>query len=123
MLLEKLEAIKIRFENVEREISNPETMKDMKRFAALNREYKDLQYLMEKFGEYKNVLTNLEHAREVIANEKDKDFRELAEWESELLGKRVEELEEEIRMLPVPAAPEDAKNAIVEIRAGTGGDE
>ena len=70
MLLEKLEAIKIRFENVERDLSAPETMKDMKRFAQLNREYKELQKVMAKYDEYKNVLSNLEHAKEVMSNEK-----------------------------------------------------
>ncbi len=123
MLLEKLEAIKIRFENVERELSAPETMKDMKRFAQLNRDYKELKKVMEKFEEYKNVLSNLEHAKEVMSNEKDKEFREMAEMELEGLEKRFEELEEEIRVLLIPADPEDEKNAIVEIRAGTGGDE
>src|ERR1041384_5248123 len=110
MLLEKLEGIKVRFENLEMELSAPEAMKDMKRFAQLNREYKELQKIVEKYYEYKNVVTNLEHAREVIANEKDPEFRELAKAEVELLEKKNEELEEEIRILLVPADPEDAKN-------------
>lgn len=123
MLLEKLEGIKIRFENLEMELSAPDTMKDMKRFAQLNREYKEMQKIVEKYYEYKNVVSNLEHAREVVANEKDPDFRDMAKLEVEELEKKNEQLEEEIRILLIPADPEDAKNAIVEIRAGTGGDE
>jgi peptide chain release factor 1 len=123
MLLEKLEGIKVRFENLERELSAPDTMKDMKRFAQLNREYKEMQKIMEKYHEYKNVVSNLDHAREVVAIEKDVEFRELAKTEQEELEKRFDEMEEEIRLLLIPADPEDSKNALVEIRAGTGGDE
>jgi peptide chain release factor 1 len=123
MLLDKLEAIKIRFQEVETELGNPDAMKNMKRFAQLNREYKELQKIVEKHTEYKNVLSNLEHAKEVAANEKDAEFREMAQLELEELEKKNEALEEEIRMLLVPADPEDSKNAVMEIRAGTGGDE
>ncbi len=123
MLLDKLEAIKERFQEVEKELANPEAMKNMKRFAQLNKEYKELQKIVEKHGEYKNVLSNIEHSREVIANEKDAEFREMAQLELEEFQKKNEELEEEIRMLLVPADPEDEKNAVMEIRAGTGGDE
>src|SRR3954470_3843673 len=113
MLLEKLEGIKIRFENLEMDLSAPDAMKDMKRFAQMNREYKEMQKIMEKYHEYKNVVSNLEHSREVIANEKDPEFREMARAEAEELEKKNERLEEEIRMLLIPADPEDSKNAIV----------
>jgi peptide chain release factor 1 len=123
MLLEKLEAIKVRFHEVESELGNPETIKNMKRFAQLNKEYKELQRIVEKYHEYKNVQDNLEHAKEVSSNEKDAEFREMAQQELEELQKKNEILEEEIRLLLVPVDPEDSKNAVMEIRAGTGGDE
>lgn len=123
MLLDKLELIKVRFDDVEREISSPESMSDMKRFAQLNREYKDLQLIVEKYYVYKNVQSNLELSRQVIANEKDEEFKELAKIEFDELTKQNETLEEEIKILLIPSDPEDAKNAIIEIRAGTGGDE
>jgi peptide chain release factor 1 len=123
MLLDKLEAIKIRFQEVEQELGSPDAMKNMKRFAQLNREYKELQKIVEKHGEYKNVLSNIDHSRQVIANEKDPEFREMAQLELEELQKRNDVLEEEIRMMLVPADPEDEKNCVMEVRAGTGGDE
>ncbi|HNP97879.1 MAG TPA: peptide chain release factor 1, partial [Bacteroidia bacterium] len=123
MLLDKLEAIKQRFEDVEMQLSSPGVMSDMKRFAQLNREYKDLQKIVEKYHVYKNVQSNLENAKKLVANEKDEEFRELAKSELDALQKENETLEEEIKFLLVPADPEDGKNAIMEIRAGTGGDE
>jgi peptide chain release factor 1 len=123
MLLDKLELIKIRFDDVEREISSPEAMADMKRFAQLNREYKDLQLIVEKYHIYKNVQSNLEHSKQVVANEKDDEFKELAKAEVDELTVQNEKLEEEIKYLLIPSDPEDSKHAIVEIRAGTGGDE
>lgn len=123
MLLDKLELIKRRFEDVERELSVPTVMGDMKRFAQLNREYKDLQKIVEVYHTYKNVQSNLENVKSVLSTEKDEEFRELAKIEMDELEDKNEKLEEEIRFLLVPADPEDSKNAIFEIRAGTGGDE
>ncbi len=123
MLLDKLEVIKRRFEDVERELSVPTVMSDMKRFAQLNRDYKDLQKIVERYHEYKNVQSNLENVKNVLLTEKDEEFRELAKIEMDELEERNEKLEEEIKFLLVPADPEDSKNAIFEIRAGTGGDE
>ncbi|REJ85352.1 MAG: peptide chain release factor 1 [Bacteroidetes bacterium] len=122
-MLEKLEAIKQRFEEVEKELSSPDAMSDMKRYAQLSREYKDLKKITDKYYIYKNVQSNLDHSKSVVANEKDEEFRELAKAEYDALYEENEKLEEEIKMLLVPADPEDAKNAIFEIRAGTGGDE
>jgi peptide chain release factor 1 len=123
MLLDKLAEIKIRFEDVERELSSPGVMSDMKRFAQLNREYKELQRIVTKYEEYKNVQSNLDHAKSLVANEKDDEFREMAKAELDELSSQNEKLEEEIRLMLIPADPEDSKNAIMEIRAGTGGDE
>ncbi|HNQ62125.1 MAG TPA: peptide chain release factor 1 [Bacteroidia bacterium] len=123
MLLDKLEAIKRRFEDVERELSVPTVMNDMKRYAQLNRDYKELQKIVDAYHVYKNVRSNLENVRNVLLTEKDEEFRELAKIEMDELEEKNEKLEEEIRFLLVPADPEDSKNAIFEIRAGTGGDE
>ena len=123
MLLDKLQAIKERWEEVERELSSPDVMSDMKRFAQLNREYKELQVIVDKYAIYKNVQSNLDHARKLVANEKDEEFRELAKAELDELIIENEKQEEEIKLLLIPADPEDRKNAIMEIRAGTGGDE
>lgn len=123
MLLDKLEAIYNRFQEVEKELSSPDAMSDMKRFAQLNREYKELQKIVDTYFEYRNVQSNLDNARQVVQHEKDEEFREIAKAELDELISRNETLEEAIKLMLIPADPEDAKNAIIEIRAGTGGDE
>ncbi len=123
MLLDKLESIKNRFTDVEMQLSSPEAMKDMKRYTQLSRDYKEMKAVVEKYYLYKNLSSNLENAKNVFANEKDNDFKEMARAEVEELTSKIEKLEEEIRLLLIPVDPEDSKNAIVEIRAGTGGDE
>src|SRR3954470_13837292 len=120
MLLEKLELIKMRFGDVEKELSNADAMSDMKRFAQLNREYKELQKIVAKYHELQNVISNLDHSKDVLRNEKDDEFKEMARIELEELENRKDTLEDEIRLLLIPADPEDEKNAILEIRAGTG---
>jgi peptide chain release factor 1 len=122
-MLDKLEAIKNRFDEVSHQITLPETMADMKNFAKLNKEYKDLQKIVDKYNEYKLILGNIENAKQVIANEKDEDFREMAKLELDELLPKKEQIEEEIKVLLIPKDPNDSKNVILEIRAGTGGDE
>jgi peptide chain release factor 1 len=122
-MLEKLDAIKRRWENVEQQLSDPKVVADMKLFTKLNKEYKDLKEIVDASEEYKKVLNNIASAKEVLNTEKDEDFREMAKVELEENEKLQEELEAKIRMLLVPKDPEDAKNAVIEIRAGTGGDE
>jgi peptide chain release factor 1 len=122
-MLEKLEAIKRRWENVEQQLSDPKVVGDMKLFTKLNKEYKDLKEIVDASEEYKKVLKNIASAKELLNNEKDDEFRELAKIELEENEKLKEELESKIRFLLVPKDPEDAKNAVIEIRAGTGGDE
>ncbi len=119
----KLEGVKERFEEVGKLITDPEVINDMKRYVKLNKEYKQLEPIIKAYGEYSNVISNIESAKEILAAEKDEELREMARTELEELNKRVEEMEEEIRLLLLPSDPEDEKNAIVEIRAGTGGDE
>jgi peptide chain release factor 1 len=123
MLLEKLQGIANRFEEVSRLITEPEVINDMKRFVQLNKEYKELNKVVEFYLEYKNVLDNLDSTKKILETEKDEEMREMAKEELDALITRRDEMEEEIKVLLLPADPEDAKNAIVEIRAGTGGDE
>ncbi len=122
-MLDKLQAIKERWEEVEAELSNPETMQDMKRFAKLNKEYKDLGKIVDQYHIYRNMVSNIDTNKDIIMNEKDQELREMAKEELDLLYVAKEEKEEEIRLMLIPKDPEDAKNAIIEIRGGTGGDE
>lgn len=122
-MLQKLEAIYIRYKQVEDMLSQPEVVSDMKRFTQLNREYRELQRIVEKYFEYKNLVGNIENCRQVLETEKDAELREMAKGELEELEPKLEPMEQEIRMLLVPKDPEDGKNAVLEIRAGTGGDE
>ena len=122
-LLEKFEAVKHRFEEVGQQITDPEVISDMKRYIKLNQEYKRLEELIATFREYKNLVDNLESGKEILNEESDEELREMAHEEIEIAEKRIPEKEREIKMLLVPADPEDDKNAILEIRAGTGGDE
>jgi peptide chain release factor 1 len=122
-MLNKLEAIKKRWEDVEQQLSDPKIISDMKLFTKLNREYKELGTIVNAYHEYKRVVENLESAKQVLMNEKDEEFRTLAKSEAEELTLKKEKMEADIRNLLVPKDPEDSKNAIMEIRAGTGGDE
>jgi peptide chain release factor 1 len=123
MLLEKLEAIRERHAEVGRLINDPDIMSDMKRYIQLSKEYKDLQPIIDAHKEYSNVLDNIASTKEMLGKEKDPEFREMAKIELDELLNREEAMEEEIRLLLIPSDPQDDKNAIVEIRAGTGGDE
>ncbi|KKX50265.1 peptide chain release factor 1 [Sphingobacterium sp. IITKGP-BTPF85] len=122
-MLEKLQAIKERWEEVEAELSNPETIKDMKRFAKLNKEYKDLGKIVDQYHIYRNMVSNIDTNKDIISNEKDQELRDMAKEELDELLVAKEEKEDEIRMMLIPKDPEDDKNAILEIRGGTGGDE
>lgn len=122
-MLQKLESIYIRFKQVEDMLSQPEVVSDMKRFTQLNREYRELQKVVDKYFEYKNLVGNIDNCRQVLNTEKDAELREMAKSELEELEPKVEPMEQEIRMMLVPKDPEDSKNAVLEIRAGTGGDE
>ncbi len=123
MILDKLEGLKIRFEEVSQLITDPEVIADMQRYIKLNKEYKDLEPIIQAYNDYKNLLSNIENAKEMLKSEKDEDLKEMAEDELESLNKQLPELEERIKYLLIPKDPEDEKNAILEIRAGTGGDE
>lgn len=122
-ILRKLEGIRHKFEEIGQQITDPAVMADMKKFVALNKEYKQLEPIVEAYEKYKNVLSNIESSRQILANEKDEELREMAKMELETLTQEQEQLEEEIKILLLPADPQDSKNAVMEIRAGTGGDE
>ena len=122
-MLEKLEAIFQRWKNVEAELSSPDAMADMKRFAQLNKEYKDLAKIVDEYNIYRNIMSNIDSNKEILATEKDEEFRDMAKSELDELLVKQDEMEEAIRLMLIPKDPEDSKNALVEIRGGTGGDE
>ena len=122
-MVDKLEAIKQRFDDIQSQMSDPEVIGDMKRYIRLNKDYKELLPIMEGYEKYKSVLANINNAKDIIHNEKDEEFRSMAKEEVNILIDEKNRLEEEIRLMLVPTDPEDGKNAVVEIRAGTGGDE
>jgi peptide chain release factor 1 len=122
-ILERLDGVRLRFEEVEQLLTDPAVSNDMQRYIKLNKEYRDLEPLIETFREYKNIINNIESARELLESEKDEEMREMARLEIQELQDMIEPLEEKIRVQLLPVDPEDEKNAIVEIRAGTGGDE
>ena len=122
-MLEKLEYINQRWQEVGQLINDPAIIADMKRYIKLNKEYKELQPIVEAYHTFKNVLDNITSTKEILSEEKDEEFRELAKAELEELTQKKEALEEETRLMLIPKDPEDEKNAVVEIRAGTGGDE
>ena len=122
-LLSKLEAIHIRFVEVGKMITDPDIISNMDRFVRLNKEYRDLESLDEVFKSYKNLLGNLHNAKELLEVETDPEMRDMAKMEIDELEQKRPEMEEDIKMLLIPKDPEDNKNAILELRAGTGGDE
>lgn len=122
-MLEKLAAIKDRFEEVGQLIVQPDAMSDMKIYSKLNKEYKDLEKIVIVYDDYKNVLDNIESSKEILRTEKDEEFREMAKMELDELNGRQTTLEEELKVLLIPKDPDDSKDVIMEIRAGAGGDE
>lgn len=122
-LLDKLDVLVTRFEEIGTLITDPGVIADMKRFVKLNKEYRDLEKIVGARNEYKQVLTGIAEAKKILDTESDADMREIAKEELDACTQRLPHLEEEIKLLLVPADPQDGKNAIVEIRGGTGGDE
>jgi peptide chain release factor 1 len=123
MILERLEGVKARFIEVGELLTKPDILSDMERYVKLNKEYKDLQPIIESYEKYKLALSNIASTKELLGTEKDEEMREMAKIELEELNSHLPEMEEEIKMLLIPVDPEDDKNAVIEIRAGTGGDE
>ncbi len=122
-MLDKLNIVKQRFDEVSDLIIQPDIISDQKKYIPLSKEYKDLKDLMTKREEYITLTENLEEAEEIIKDGSDTEMVEMAKMQLEEAKQRIPELEEEIRFMLIPKDPEDAKNAVVEVRAGTGGDE
>ncbi|MBD2751915.1 peptide chain release factor 1 [Spirosoma validum] len=122
-MLDQLEAIRERFNEVSQQIVQPEAVSDQKRFMKLSKEYKDLEKIVVQYQAYTQLLEEIENAKQIIATEKDEDFRELAKAELDELLPRRETLEEALKEMLMPKDPNDSKNVILEIRGGTGGDE
>src|SRR5215471_19010289 len=123
MLLDQLESIKNRWLNLQDELNDPSVISNQKKYAQLSKEYKELQKLVYAYESYKLLLSNIDHSKQILVKEKDEDLRELAKEELPGLEEQKEKQAELIRQLLVPKDPQDDRNAVVEIRAGTGGDE
>ena len=122
-LLEKLDTLVARYEEVSTLITDPAVIADQKRYVKLTKEYKELGDLMKARREYVQVLAGIDEAKDIIANESDPEMRDMAREELDKCEARRPQLEEEIKLLLIPADPQDSRNAILEIRGGTGGDE
>lgn len=122
-MLDKLAAIKRRWEEVEQKLSDPKVIGDMKEFKKFNIEYKELTNVVNAYHEYKNVVENLEFNKSALSTEKDDEMREMMKTDIDELLIKKEKMENDIRQMLIPKDPEDARNAVIEIRAGTGGDE
>ena len=122
-MLDKLEAINARYLEIEQQMNDPDITSDMKRYVKLSKDYKDLQPVVKAYHDYKALLDTITECKELLSSEKDEELREMAKEELTASTERKEKMEEEIRIMLIPADPQDSKNAVVEIRGGTGGDE
>lgn len=122
-LLEKLDGLEARFQEIAMLITDPSVIADMKRYVKLNREYHELEPVLKARNEYVNTMEALDEARELLSSETDQELRQMAREEIESSTARLEELEDEIRLMLVPTDPQDSKDVVMEIRGGTGGDE
>lgn len=122
-MLDKLEAINARYLEIEQQMNDPDITSDMKRYVKLSKDYKDLQPVVKAYHDYKALLDTITECKELLGSEKDEELREMAKEELTASTERKEKMEEEIRIMLIPADPQDSKNAVVEIRGGTGGDE
>jgi peptide chain release factor 1 len=122
-LLEKLQALRLRFEEIGQQITDPAVIGDTKRYIKLNKEYRELESIVDAAKEYKNIIDNVASAKAMLKEESDEEMRDMARQEVDEMEKRLPEMEEEIKLLLLPSDPQDAKNAVLEIRGGTGGDE
>jgi len=122
-LLTKLDGIRRKYETLQQQLSDPALVQDMKRYITLNKEYAEIGPIIQAGEKYKNAIGNLASAKELLLTEKDEEMREFAKEEVAQLEEQIPEMEQKIKFLLIPADPQDSKNAIMEIRAGTGGDE
>ena len=122
-ILTRLDGLKLKYEESGQKLTDPEVIADVKQFIQFNKEYRELEPIIEASERYRTAIANLAEAKDILANDKDEEMREMARGEIAELEPKIETLEEEIKLLLIPKDPQDAKNAIVEIRGGTGGDE
>ena len=122
-LLEKVMGLQEKYESLQTQLSDPEIISDMKKYVQLNKEYKELSPIIKAGNEYKKMMDDYEMAKEILAVEKDEDLREMAKAEIAEIEPKIPLMEQDIKLLLIPADPQDSKNAIMEIRGGSGGDE
>ena len=122
-LLEKVLSLQDKYKKLEEQLADPAVIADMKKFVQLNKDYKELQPIIAAGLEYKRMVEELSQAKDILMNEKDEDLKEMAREEVAGIEPRLPEMEQQIKLLLIPADPDDSKNAMVEIRGGTGGDE
>ena len=122
-LLEKVLSLQDKYQSLQDQLSDPEVMSDMKRYVQLNKDYKELQPIINAGHEYKKMVEDLAAAKDIVLNEKDEELKEMAKAEIAEIEPQIPEMEQKIKLLLIPADPDDGKNAMVEIRGGTGGDE
>ena len=122
-LLEKVLSLQDKYKKLEEQLADPEVIGDMKKFVQLNKDYKELQPIIAAGLEYERLVNELAQAKDILMNEKDEDLKEMAKDEIAQIEPRLPEMEQNIKLLLIPADPDDSKNAMVEIRGGTGGDE
>ena len=122
-LLEKVLSLQTKFQTLQDQLASPDVMSDMKKFVQLNKDYKELEPIIKAGLEYKKMIEDLAAAKDIMVNEKDEELREMAREEISDIEPRLPEMEQNIKLLLIPADPDDSKNAMIEIRGGTGGDE
>ena len=122
-MIEKLEELKLRFEEVGQLLGQPDTMKDIKKFSGLSKEYRDLEKIVDRYNMFQEAKGHLQQAKEVLEKEKEAEMRELAKLEIDELEPKIQQYEQDLKELLIPKDPNDDKDVMLEIRAGTGGDE
>lgn len=122
-ILDKLDGLQDKYSSLQEQLSDPGVMSDMKKYVQLNKEYKELSPIIEAGKEYRRMVEEYDSAKEILSTEKDEDLREMAKEEIAELDEKIPSMEQNIKLLLIPADPQDGKNAILEIRGGTGGDE
>ena len=122
-LLDKVLSLEGKFKSLQEQLSSPEAMADMKKYVQLNKDYKELEPIIKTGKQYKKMVEDLASAKDILVNEKDEELREMARMEIAEIEPKIPEMEQQIKLLLIPADPDDGKNAMVEIRGGTGGDE
>ncbi len=122
-MLEKLENLENRFKELSDLMIKPEILSDQKQYIQLSKEYKEIKKIIDKGKVYKSILSNISEAKDIISNEKDEEMLEIAKIQLDESEEELPKMEEELKILLIPKDPDDSKNVVVEIRAGTGGDE